>query len=100
VVEIRDTGSGIRPEQLSRVFDPFFTTKDVGVGTGLGLSISHAIVASFGGSMSCISTLGEGATFSVALLPAPQRPLRHHSFAAAQEVSINSRTEQLGTISS
>jgi len=44
VVEIRDTGTGIAPEDLPRIFEPFFTTKAKGVGTGLGLSISHTIV--------------------------------------------------------
>jgi polar amino acid transport system substrate-binding protein len=40
VVEVRDEGCGIPPEQPERVFDPFFTTKPVGEGTGLGLSIA------------------------------------------------------------
>src|SRR6185312_12572587 len=40
---VRDTGSGMTPEVMSRIFDPFFTTKPLGQGTGLGLSIVHGI---------------------------------------------------------
>jgi two-component system, NtrC family, sensor kinase len=70
VVEVRDTGSGIRPEHLGRIFEPFFTTKPQGVGTGLGLPICHTLVRAHGGDLSVESTMGEGTTFRVALPPA------------------------------
>ena len=38
VVEVSDTGHGIRREHIRRIYDPFFTTKGIGKGTGLGLS--------------------------------------------------------------
>jgi signal transduction histidine kinase len=41
-LSIRDTGKGIRADDLPHVFDPFFTTKSSG--TGLGLSVSHGII--------------------------------------------------------
>jgi signal transduction histidine kinase len=44
VVEIGDTGPGMRADVQARAFEPFFTTKDVGKGTGLGLDISRRIV--------------------------------------------------------
>ena len=67
IVEIRDSGGGIRPEHLSRIFDPFFTTKPQGLGSGLGLAISHGTVESLGGDIVVESTLGLGATFRVIL---------------------------------
>lgn len=62
-IEIRDTGNGIAPENLSRIFDPFFTTKPVGKGTGLGLSLSYGIIQKHKGEISVQSTVGEGTTF-------------------------------------
>jgi signal transduction histidine kinase len=67
VVEVHDTGEGIRPEVRGRIFDPFFTTKPVGVGTGLGLSISHGLVAALGGELTVTSELGKGSVFRVEL---------------------------------
>jgi two-component system, NtrC family, sensor kinase len=73
VVEVGDTGSGIPPEQLSRIYDPFFTTKDIGKGTGLGLSITYGIVQEHGGTISCESTVGQGTRFTLSLPVAAAR---------------------------
>jgi signal transduction histidine kinase len=67
VVRISDSGTGIRPEHLSRIFDPFFTTKGVGKGTGLGLSISYAIVKEHDGRIEVRSEVGRGSTFTITL---------------------------------
>ncbi|CAN5925212.1 hypothetical protein BH11MYX4_BH11MYX4_34540 [soil metagenome] len=67
VIEVTDTGAGIRPEVMTRIFDPFFTTKPVGIGTGLGLSICHTIVTGLGGEISATSEPGRGTTFCVVL---------------------------------
>jgi PAS domain S-box-containing protein len=67
IVEVRDTGSGIRPEIIGRVFDPFFTTKPAGEGTGLGLSICQAIVNGMDGEITVESEVGKGSIFRVAL---------------------------------
>ncbi len=67
VVEVKDTGPGIRPELLGRIFDPFFTTKPVGKGMGLGLSISHGLVTALGGELTVESELGRGSVFRVRL---------------------------------
>jgi PAS domain S-box-containing protein len=63
---VADMGSGIPPENLSRIFEPLFTTKPIGVGTGLGLTIVHDIVVGeFGGAIDVASEPGQGAVFSV-----------------------------------
>jgi signal transduction histidine kinase len=62
-IDIRDTGTGIVQEHLSKIFDPFFTTKPVGQGTGLGLSIVYGIVERHGGVVRVESRVGEGTTF-------------------------------------
>jgi signal transduction histidine kinase len=62
-VTIRDTGEGIRREDLPHVFDPFFTTKDYG--TGLGLSVVHGIVQEHGGQIEVESELKKGTAFHI-----------------------------------
>jgi signal transduction histidine kinase len=59
-IEVSDTGSGIKPENLNAVFDPYFTTKKRGEGTGLGLTVVSQIVRSHSGDVSLQSTLGIG----------------------------------------
>ena len=73
-IRIEDDGIGMAEDVLARIFDPFFTTKPVGRGTGLGLATSFAIVRELGGTLSCSSTLGRGATFTI-LLPASHLPV-------------------------
>jgi len=65
-VTVRDTGVGIKSDQLNIIFDPFFTTKPQG--TGLGLSIVYRIIEEHGGEIRVDSKLGEGTTFTL-LLP-------------------------------
>lgn len=64
-IEIRDTGCGIPPENLSKIFDPGFTTKGVGIGTGLGLSICYQIMGDHRGTISVESKPGNGASFKL-----------------------------------
>lgn len=58
---LRDTGTGIRPEQLDRVFEPFFTTKGE-VGTGIGLWVARQVVTKRGGDISLTSSTQHGAS--------------------------------------
>ena len=66
-VAIKDTGHGMRPDQLEKMFLPFFTTKEPGKGTGLGLSVSYSIIQNFGGAFYADSAVGKGSTFTVEL---------------------------------
>jgi two-component system NtrC family sensor kinase len=66
-VDVKDTGIGIKPEDLEHIFDPFFTTKGVGRGTGLGLSVTYSIVKTHGGYIEVKSEVNVGTTFSVFL---------------------------------
>jgi len=65
-VRVRDIGTGIKAEHLTRIFDPFFTTKGPR-GTGLGLSISASILRQHGGEILVDSAPGAGSTFSLRL---------------------------------
>ena len=65
-VKIRDTGSGIPKEYISKIFDPFFTTKGI-KGTGLGLSVSYGIVQQHDGTINVQSEVGKGTTIVISL---------------------------------
>ena len=64
-ISIRDTGEGIKKEDIARVFDPFFTTKDFG--TGLGLSVVHGIIEEHGGQIEVESEVAKGTVFHIFL---------------------------------
>jgi signal transduction histidine kinase len=51
IVEIDDTGHGIRKEHMDKLFEPFFTTKPPGQGTGLGLTVARTVMEIHGGSI-------------------------------------------------
>lgn len=58
VVGVRDHGTGMDPETLSRSVEPFFTTKSNG--SGLGLSMVHGFLRQSGGALTIESTAGWG----------------------------------------
>ena len=70
--EVRDNGSGIKPEHLEKIWDPFFTTKKHG--TGLGLATVLSIVRKLGGEIGLQSAVGEGTVISV-FLPVADQPV-------------------------
>jgi PAS domain S-box-containing protein len=60
MLEVRDSGAGMRPETMRRAFEPFFTTKAPGEGTGLGLAMVHGIMHEHRGAVQLESELGVG----------------------------------------
>lgn len=69
VLRVRDTGAGIRPDELPRIWDRLFRgdTSRTERGLGLGLSLVKAIVEAHGGTVEVSSEPGRGSTFTVAL---------------------------------
>ena len=70
---VKDTGSGIAPENMDKVFTPFFTTKEIGKGTGLGLATTYGIIKMHKGKIEVESNdnpaLGPTGTCFKILLP-------------------------------
>ena len=72
MITIRDSGTGIPPEQIQFLFDPYFTTKEQG--TGLGLTVVYSIVKKHGGEVQVDSTPGKGTTFTIYLPAGDESP--------------------------
>lgn len=70
-IQVRDTGTGIPPEDLPYIFEPFFTTKQDGFGVGLGLSTVYGIIERHRGTIDVESRKGIGTTMTINLPPAP-----------------------------
>jgi two-component system phosphate regulon sensor histidine kinase PhoR len=71
-VELKDNGTGIPPEHLSRVFERFYRadkarSRDAAGGTGLGLAIVHQIVTAHQGKIEVESSPEVGSTFRIFL---------------------------------
>lgn len=64
-ISITDTGSGMTPEALERCFEEYWSDKKGG--TGLGLATARRIVETHGGTITVISELGRGSSFSIYL---------------------------------
>ncbi|GAA4960776.1 HAMP domain-containing sensor histidine kinase [Kineococcus glutinatus] len=78
VVEVRDHGAGLAPEDAERVFERFYRVdasrrRGTGGGSGLGLAIVKSIVEGHGGTVAVAATPGGGATFRLRFrLAAPE----------------------------
>src|SRR5262249_2906378 len=67
---VRDTGSGIKRDDLTRIFEPFYRgdrarTRNGGTGSGLGLAIVSELVRLHHGRISVKSTPGKGTTVTI-----------------------------------
>ena len=71
ILRVKDTGTGILPEDAAHIFERFYTADKAhtgGKGTGLGLAICHRIMERHGQSIRLVSGEG-GATFEFTLAP-------------------------------
>ncbi len=68
-LSVRDTGVGIKSDDLARIFEPYFTTK--ANGSGLGLAIARRIIEGHGGTLEVTSRVDNGSQFDIIL------PLNH-----------------------
>ena len=73
LIEVIDTGCGIKPEFIEKIFEPFFSDKDEkikktsGSGTGLGLATVYGIVNQTGGFIGVDTEVNKGTTFKIYL---------------------------------
>ena len=65
IVEVRDTGPGLKPDAIEHLFDAFYTAKSGGM--GVGLAICRSIVEAHGGRISATANLPRGARFRFTL---------------------------------
>jgi two-component system sensor histidine kinase/response regulator len=72
---VRDTGIGLKADEIPRIFEDFFRTdaakKMRELGSGLGMGIVQNIVELYGGTIEVESELGQGSTFTFILPPQP-----------------------------
>ena len=73
-ITIKDSGHGIRKEDLPRIFDPYFTTKKTGARKGLGLPMCQSLLRHHKGGIAVESEWGKGAAFHL-YLPAAAEPI-------------------------
>src|SRR5262245_7087098 len=92
---VRDTGTGIPPDELPHIFERFYRVKSsrsrTHEGTGIGLTLVQELVALHGGSVKVESVDGQGSTFTVSM---PRG--RHHLPAAKLGGSRTLATTRLG----
>jgi signal transduction histidine kinase len=84
VVEVRDTGIGIKPEEQELIFQKFrqITTRAPQVeGTGLGLTLVRTFVELHGGQIKVNSTPGQGSCFTFSI-PRRSQAALHDRLAA------------------
>jgi signal transduction histidine kinase len=107
VLEVRDTGPGVEPDELPHIFDRFYRGTNVGEarasGSGLGLAIARSIAEMHGGSIEVESVAGEGATFRLRLprqaeIPASGTRAEHRLERPAQLAGVAGRPHARGAV--
>lgn len=64
-IRIKDTGNGIKENDLKKIFQPFFSTKKNGI--GMGLAVCERIIQNHDGVIKVESELGQGTEFTIVL---------------------------------
>jgi signal transduction histidine kinase len=85
-IYIKDSGCGIKEEELHKIFEYHYTTKDKGM--GLGLPISYMIIKDHGGDMHIESGRGQGTTF-ILTLPVKQKTITNNQITNTKKDEEN-----------
>jgi signal transduction histidine kinase len=70
VLDVRDHGPGVPPDERERIFEPFYrlaATRESGRGSGLGLALVREIARRHGGEAVCLAAEGGGSRFRIDL---------------------------------
>ena len=70
VLDVRDRGPGVPPDERERIFEPFYrlaATRESGRGSGLGLALVREIARRHGGEAVCLAAEGGGSRFRIDL---------------------------------
>lgn len=62
---VNDNGVGISPDKLEKIFDPNFTSKNSGM--GIGLTMVKRMVEDYNGTITVVSEVDKGATFTISM---------------------------------
>ena len=66
LIRVKDTGPGIKPEDIGKIFQPHYTSKGP-YGSGMGLYLTNQIIQAHGGTIEVSSQTESGTTFTVRL---------------------------------
>ncbi len=79
IIEVRDQGTGIRPEIRDKIFNLYFTTKKAG--SGIGLAMSYRVLQLHNGGLHFVTEMGRGTTFRLILPLAGTQELKDTEIA-------------------